>query len=1539
MAKKRKPTKGQAGKQSREQLLNQKNGGVPLKKQPSDGNAQGSSNGTISISVNPVPNTCTVQPQPKPIVAPACTHVHNQTSTVSNQSSTAPAATPSQQPACAIHPQNVTSLPSPNGPLPAPPTVNSWMQVFKMLPAERQTWFEATPGAEATYTMIIENAKRKHSQSVADKAKAAQQGGVGGVQPQGALGGAQPQTTGMVASIAPAHPVQHGPSVTAGNSAGPSRAALPAFTSPIPTSNGLSIPQNIPARPASTPVTGSAPTHLPVPQLATPTISGSASAPPITAQGLALELERLRAENLQIKALMASIKGALDSECARRGLQPLDIIPAYLGGNGKTTPEEAARMQLGAPGKGAPTPLLAATTSAPSTQAVAATTNGPTTQALRDLQASKDVQELRTLRNELSIHTETLENVATELLSLKADLETARKENTRLGLNSFKNRAEREALLRDKARLQAEVQQLGEVVRKGRETRVGDAEETKRLREQAEASKREAETSRQMMQDGEKERKRLKIRLDAVKLLVLQDDVDDLDPLNLGRQLIGLGTGTQPPADPNIRYLSDNCEQSVSSLPALPDSLASSIGSLAESGRRAPTEAAQSSDPAVNIATRWSRTVMDRARSQESLKLLKVAWKLAAFERVVMKPAVGVREPTSGQTEKEKVSEDVKPDTDVAGLKDVDGSTMPKPVRGFAREPIRKPVNPGKQEQHVVLSTESAQPSSVEAEEAQVSKVDESARTIAKPVLKPPAATSTLDLAKSGQDAKVKETKEIVMNGNAVTATSVKVSLDEKPQVLPTKSAPDETPPSLKVPSEVPRPTQTNVEAEKVTLNVPPPTEMKVETEKPPQHPTTVPPSWSRAKQVLVAQSDDDSSSSDDNNPDMIRLLTRIPHLIEHVRLGRLSQEGIISLRKLLKMKRSAIIRWYKGRNLPSPYDDLPACLQQSELSDTSVDSSSDMEEDVEGAGTQEASPALPDATVKPAANNISVTVNGSSPGPESAKRTAQESATPTPMQLADGVQRNDHVAQREASTVSTTAFPSATSSVNSVKAQRDNIVRAVMMRMVSERLQINKIRQKRRIAATTHHMRQSRKAFRQVDSSESEDTTESDTSDYSDAEADKEIFSRHSFRTVSDGKKEVIRNSFVDLPDEVIDEIVFYLKPRFVPREETYGAMRVATWEQDEVFDPCWGKDLFGLATSCRRFYNLLYDTQRLNCVQVIDSEEGIKSMIKSIPDDKKELVRTVIIGNNLRVDDNISAPAYLDLLDVFPRLTAIQHHAWCPSVSGKMLAEPFDFTPLEALDLFVPDTLCDPGGPPPPSWPRTQVKSLTLREYRWWMLYTEVTFGTVEPNQSALYFDFLCKHFKGVKQLNLFPHVIADSEPFVRTLEKLGERTRSWMTRGNLPEVERVNIRLDAAYKIRREDICSLPRIEYMLTDLSPTLRHVRVAVDLRHPDATRIFMDTLHPLLSPPDSTEYWAIITEFYIPSPGRIKEFARTLAKYMTALETIQFVIYNHDSTERPMFQYDAKVVRVRKSEPGKPGSFRLLEKMSDRLAELVAQNR
>lgn len=342
-----------------------------------------------------------------------------------------------------------------------------------------------------------------------------------------------------------------------------------------------------------------------------------------------------------------------------------------------------------------------------------------------------------------------------------------------------------------------------------------------------------------------------------------------------------------------------------------------------------------------------------------------------------------------------------------------------------------------------------------------------------------------------------------------------------------------------------------------------------------------------------------------------------------------------------------------------------------------------------------------------------------------------------------------------------------------------------------------------------------------------------------------------------------------------------------------------------------------------------------------------------------------TVIIGNNLRVDDSISPPAYLDLLDVFPRLTALQHRAWAPSVSAKLLAEPFDFSPLEALDLFVPDTLCDLAGPPPPSWPRSQVKSLTLREYRWWMLYTEVSFASPDPNESAMYFDYLCKHFKGIKQLNLFPQLIADVDPFICTLEKVGERTRSWMTRENLPEVERVNIRFDAAYKVGQEDICALvsfervtpflrttagltlnpsrtqPRIEYMLTDLSRTLRHIRIAVDLRHPDATRLFLDTLHPALSPRETTEYWGVITQHYIPSPARIKEFARTLARYMMALETVQFAIYNHDSTERPMFQYDAKVVRVRKSElaaGGRPGSFRLLEKTWDRLAELAAQN-
>ncbi|KAJ9115845.1 hypothetical protein QFC22_004987 [Naganishia vaughanmartiniae] len=1512
MAKKRKPTNPSAGKQSREQLLNQKNGGAAVKKQPSDGNVQSNTNGTSALPVKPAaPNNRVVESQAKPVAAPSYSHAP-----ASSPTAPMPPATAFTQPICAIHSQNVPSLPSPNGPLPAPPTVNSWMQVFKMLPAERQAWFDATPGAETTYTMIIENAKRKHAQSVADKAKAAQQGGSsGGAQSQGAINGSQPQKTAPAAVQAAGAPIKQGLSVSAGNSAGPSRVSLPAFTSPIPTPNGLSVPLNIPARPASTPVTGSAPAHLPAPQPATSTTS--ASAPPITAQGIALELERLKAENLQIKMLMAGIKGALDSECARRGLQPLDIIPAYLGGNGKTTPEDAARMQL-TPAKSGFTQAGAATPSAPPTQP-AATTNGPTTQALRDLQASKDAQELRALRTDLSIHTESLENVVTELLSIKADLETARKENTRLGLNSFKDKVEREALLRDKARLEAEVQQLKEELKEGRK-HIEVEKEAQQLRDQAESSKRNAETSRKAMQDSERERKRLKVRLDAVKLLVLQDDLGDLDSLDLGRQLMDLETGTQPPAQTNIRYL-DNCGQSVSSLPALLDSLSSSVGSLAESNR--PTSAeTTTSDPAVNIAAKWSRTVKDRARSQESLKLLKVAWKLAVLERIVMKPAMSGREPTVQTIQPKKVSEEVKHNTSGNGSENVETSTAPLPVRAketgiSAGQSGFRAVDAAKQDDRVVMSPESVTPSGVEAKEAQASKVEPSGRTISNPPRKPLIEPPTRVRLPAAQNAIVQESKGNVVPGAALIANPIEVSVEGTPPVLLAKPEPREAPFPVALPTVVP-PSKPN----------------KVGTEKPVAHQTTVPPSWSRAKQVLVAQSDDDdnSSSSDDDNPDMVKLLARIPHLIEHVKLGRLSEEGITSLRKLLKMKRSAIERWHKVRDLPSPYDDLPARLQPSELSDTSLDSSSDNEEEASQAVADKATTALPEANVEFIANNVPVTLNGTLTRHEVAKGTGQVSAAPTPRLLDGDAQRKRHEAQSAAST--SPSILSLAANVNSVKAQRDNIVRAVMMRMVSERLQINKIRRKRRITATTHRMRQSRKALQRIDSSESEAT--SDTTD--DAEMHTRISGSYSVGTVANSKKNVTRNSILDIPDEVVDEIVAYLQPRFVPREETYGALRVAMWEQDEVFDPCWGKDLFGLATSCKRFYNLLYDTHRLKCIQVVDSEEGIKSMVKSIPDDKKQLVRTVIIGNNLCVDDNISAPAYLDLLDVFPQLTALQHRPWCPSVSGKMLAEPFEFTPLDALDLFVPDTLCDPGGPPPPSWPRTQVKSLTLREYRWWMLYTEVSFGSVDPNQTSLYFDFLCKYFKGIKQLNLFPQVIADSEPFVRTLEKLGERTRSWMTQKNLPEVERVNIRFDAAYKIRREDICSLPRIESMLTDLSSTLRHVRVAVDLRHPDATRVFMDTLHPLLSPPDTTEYWAVITEFYIPSPARIKEFARTLAKYMTALETIQFAIYNHDSAERPMFQYDAKVVRVRKSEPGKPGSFRLLEKMSDRLAELVVQS-
>jgi hypothetical protein len=122
--------------------------------------------------------------------------------------------------------------------------------------------------------------------------------------------------------------------------------------------------------------------------------------------------------------------------------------------------------------------------------------------------------------------------------------------------------------------------------------------------------------------------------------------------------------------------------------------------------------------------------------------------------------------------------------------------------------------------------------------------------------------------------------------------------------------------------------------------------------------------------------------------------------------------------------------------------------------------------------------------------------------------------------------------------------------------------------------------------------------------------------------------------------------------------------------------------------------------------------------------------------------------------------------------------------------------------------------------------------------------------------------------------------------------------------------------------------PRIEHILTHFSPKLRHVKVTVDLDNRFATDAFTASLgarRPELP------YWDIVTKHYLPTPARVQEFSRTLAKHIPALETVEFIIYDYTPKALPLFNYKCNVLRVKKSEPGKPGSFRLQESTLNRL--------
>lgn len=215
-----------------------------------------------------------------------------------------------------------------------------------------------------------------------------------------------------------------------------------------------------------------------------------------------------------------------------------------------------------------------------------------------------------------------------ELNAIRTDVETLRKENTRLGLVSFKDKATREGLEGDKAKLEAEVSLLKQQM-EDKDAKLAKAEnEAKHYREECDRSTPLLKELADRLRETDEERRKFKIRLDAVKLLVLQDDLAELIPdLNptpvVTPPVAAVARDEQLQEEPPIRSLTPN-----SILP--PKRHNSDVQKPVEAPSRTPL-----SGPT------WSREIKERARSQESVKLLKVAWKLAAMERIVLPSAAG----------------------------------------------------------------------------------------------------------------------------------------------------------------------------------------------------------------------------------------------------------------------------------------------------------------------------------------------------------------------------------------------------------------------------------------------------------------------------------------------------------------------------------------------------------------------------------------------------------------------------------------------------------------------------------------------------------------------------------------------------------------------------------------------------------------------------------------------------------------------------------------------------------------------------------
>ncbi|GHJ90180.1 hypothetical protein NliqN6_6582 [Naganishia liquefaciens] len=539
MGKKKNSTKPSAGKQSREQLLSQQNNEGENKDETKSPETLATKTmrqkreAMFGFKAKPVHPAGLAEPAVQPQAKPAGTPLFS-----SGLPST---TTPAVPPPCSVHRQ---PSPSQTGtsfigqdPAKALGPIKNWTDVFNLTPEKRRQWFNVVPGAEAAYTKILENARKKHALVMAEKARA--QGGV---------------------APATAPPAQ--------NVAGPSRAPLPAFKSPAFST--------CPPRAASAPLPSSPTSSTGMSAVeANPQSSGNANLRPNPPKTLEQQVQLVEAENADLRSTMLQLKATLEKSGARL-MDANACSQRHLGNHVNSAQSVAVAVQ---------------------------------SQELDHLHGT-----LNRLRAETSKIKHENEIHLTELNAIRFDVENLRKENTRLGLKSLEETAAREALEGDKAKLEAEVQLLKQLLQE-RDIKLSEVEsEAEHYKKESKASMPMVKKLTNSLRETEEERRKLKIRLDAVKLLVLQDDLSGLTPdLNFPASVKHV-TKTLGSPDDQKEIL-----DSVLPIKEYPSGTDTVVH----------THAAISSGPA------WSRGIKEKARSQGSINLLKVAWKMAALERVV----------------------------------------------------------------------------------------------------------------------------------------------------------------------------------------------------------------------------------------------------------------------------------------------------------------------------------------------------------------------------------------------------------------------------------------------------------------------------------------------------------------------------------------------------------------------------------------------------------------------------------------------------------------------------------------------------------------------------------------------------------------------------------------------------------------------------------------------------------------------------------------------------------------------------------------